>query len=49
MDYCDSESIIVDVDAEDKLIGKKALELINHFYEQDRERWAIYFSNIVLA
>ena len=46
--HCGTESIIVDLDAEDKLIGKQGLKLINYFYAQDRLRWAVYFSNIAL-
>ena len=45
-EFCSEKEIIVDLDADDWLIGNQVLKLINNVYQADADRWVIYFSNI---
>ena len=36
------------MDAEDQLVGKRSLKLINYFYSTDSLKWALYFANFAV-
>ena len=38
--YCDEDSIVVDIDADDSLIGKQVLKVVNAIY-QDPNVWQL--------
>ena len=53
MEYCNEEDIIVDMDADDWIIGKQVFQMVNsiyqagHFFNGKREDlWLAYTSNI---
>lgn len=53
MEYCNEDDIIVDMDADDWIIGKQVFQMVNsiyqagHFYNGKREDlWLAYTSNI---
>ena len=43
--HCEDDDIVVDIDADDALIGSQVLNLINALY-QSTEKWFIYSNNI---
>jgi hypothetical protein len=52
--YCPEDSIILDMDADDWIIGNQVFQLVNTLYQTGNiyknkkyDLWAIYFSNIV--
>lgn len=46
--YCKSGEIVLDVDADDWLIGNQVFKIINVLY-QDNELWACYFNNLIYS
>lgn len=40
--YCQEDSIIVEVDGSDRLLGKQPLNLINHLYHKNPQTWLLY-------
>ena len=43
--YCESGDIIIDIDADDSLIGRQVLQVLNTLY-QTTDQWFIYSNNI---
>lgn len=46
--HCLVNDIVLDVDADDYLIGNQVFKLVNKFY-QDNSTWACYFNNIIYS
>ena len=52
--YCPVDSIILDMDADDWIIGNQVFQLVNTLYQTENiyknikyDLWALYFSHIV--
>ena len=43
--HCEERDIIFDIDADDSLIGRQVLNIINSLYQRT-EKWFIYSNNI---
>lgn len=42
--YCQPGSIILELDADDSLIGKQVFNTINRLYQKNKNFWFIYFN-----
>lgn len=52
--YCEEDDIVIDMDADDWLIGNQVFQLVNSLYQtgniwegKREELWCAYFSNIM--
>ena len=45
-EFCSEEDIILDLDADDWLIGNQVMKVINNAYQSHSDKWVIYFSSI---
>ena len=46
--HCNNGDIIIDLDADDWLIGNQVFNIVNAIY-QDEKIWACYFNNIIYS
>ena len=46
--YCNEDEIIIDIDADDELIGSQVLKLFNALYQAKPDVWFIYTNNVLL-
>ena len=44
--YCNEDEIIIDIDADDELIGVQVLKLFNAMYQSKPDVWFVYTNNI---
>ena len=40
--FCQEDSIIVDIDADDFLVGRQTLNVVNVFYQKNDQKWFMY-------
>ena len=40
--FCQEDSIIVDIDADDFLVGRQTLNVVNVFYQMNDKKWFMY-------
>ena len=45
-EHCEEDDIILDVDADDSLIGNQVFKLVNSIYQKNSDKWAVYFNFI---
>ncbi len=44
--FCNSGDVVVDIDGDDAIIGRQALNLFNRFYVKNPDAWFVYASFI---
>ena len=46
--YCHEDDIIVDIDADDELIGSQVLKFFNALYHQNPQAWLVYSNTVTI-
>lgn len=46
---CGPNDIVIDIDADDALIGRQALNVINSIYQDDPNVWVLYTNYLIVT
>ena len=44
--YCREDEIVIDMDADDELIGSQVLKLFNILYKSQKDIWLVYINHL---
>lgn len=45
VNHCSEDDIVLDVDADDELVGNKVFQLVNTLYRRNKNVWAVYLNH----